>query len=79
MKMRESQYDSGIREFSITDQGILVAETFSSAEAILTGHARVTGNPAEVEISPPMSQLSKKQRKKLMKPKKRGLLRRRRS
>jgi circadian clock protein KaiC len=79
MKMRESQYDSGIREFSITDQGILVADTFSSAEAILTGHARVRGGPEGAEISPPMSQLSKKQLKQLQKPKKRGLLRRRRS
>jgi len=79
MKMRESQYDSGIREFSITDGGILVANTFSSAEAILTGHARVRADAKGEEVSPPMSQLSKKERKKLMKPKKGGLLRRRRT
>jgi circadian clock protein KaiC len=76
MKMRESQYDSGIREFSITDEGILVADTFSSAEAILTGHARITEG---VELAPPMSQLSKRERKKLTQPKKKGLLRRRRA
>ena len=79
MKMRESQYDSGIREFSITDQGILVADTFSSAEAILTGHARLRADTGAAEIAPPMSQLSKRAQKKLMKPKKGGLLRRRRS
>jgi circadian clock protein KaiC len=40
MKMRESRYDTSIREFRITDQGLAVAESFASAEAILTGHAR---------------------------------------
>lgn len=66
MKMRESQYDSGIREFSITDKGITVADTFESAEAILTGHARLT--------KPPMGGKGDKK-----KPKKRSLPRRRRS
>ncbi|RKH85922.1 AAA family ATPase [Corallococcus sp. AB045] len=42
MKMRESAYDSGIREFSISEQGIQVAGTFESAESILTGHARLS-------------------------------------
>lgn len=42
MKMRESAYDSSIREFSISEKGITVAETFESAESILTGHARLT-------------------------------------
>lgn len=40
MKMRESGYDPSIREFRIADNGIEVAATFSSAEAILTGIAR---------------------------------------
>lgn len=40
MKMRESRYDSSIREFQITDAGVRVADSFESAEAILTGHAR---------------------------------------
>lgn len=40
MKMRESDNDSSLRLFSITDKGIDVAETFESAEAILTGQAR---------------------------------------
>ncbi|HET8843319.1 MAG TPA: hypothetical protein VFN35_17785, partial [Ktedonobacteraceae bacterium] len=38
-KMRESDYDPAIREFRITDQGIDVAPTFASAQAILTGVA----------------------------------------
>ncbi|HVE53907.1 MAG TPA: ATPase domain-containing protein [Ramlibacter sp.] len=40
MKVRESGYDSAIREFNIGGQGITVAATFASAQAILTGHAR---------------------------------------
>lgn len=40
MKMRESRYDTSIRELKITDSGLEVASTFESAEAILTGHAR---------------------------------------
>jgi circadian clock protein KaiC len=39
LKMRESGYDTAIREFRITDQGIDVAPTFASAQAILTGVA----------------------------------------
>lgn len=39
LKMRESDYDPAIREFRITDQGIDVAPTFASAQAILTGGA----------------------------------------
>ncbi len=41
MKMRESRYDPSIREFRIGANGIEVAESFRSAEAILTGQARV--------------------------------------
>jgi circadian clock protein KaiC len=40
MKMRESRYDTSIREFKITDNGLDVSTSFESAEAILTGHAR---------------------------------------
>lgn len=72
MKMRESQYDSGIREFSISDDGIRVADTFESAEAILTGHARLRGMSHE-KLTPPMGAPGKK------KAKRGGLLRRRRS
>lgn len=40
LKVRDSGYDPAIREFKITDQGLEVAATFESAEAILTGLAR---------------------------------------
>ena len=78
MKMRESQYDSGIREFSITDEGIQVSDTFESAENILTGHARVRNGGKDTkgkEVSPPMGGPEKKKKK----GKRGGFLRRRRS
>jgi circadian clock protein KaiC len=40
LKVGESAYDPNIREFRITPTGLDVAETFESAEAILTGIAR---------------------------------------
>lgn len=40
LKMRESDYESALREFSISTRGIDVAENYESAEAILTGQAR---------------------------------------
>jgi circadian clock protein KaiC len=75
MKMRESQYDSGIREFSIRDDGIRVADTFESAEHILTGHAHLRNGAKEKDkdVSAPMNSPGVK------KAKKSGLLRRRRS
>lgn len=48
MKMRESEYDTSIREFHITNDGIHVAESFASAEAILTGLARAGSELASV-------------------------------
>jgi circadian clock protein KaiC len=50
MKVRESDYDSTIREFRITDQGIEVASTFASAEAILTGIAHDASTPISTNI-----------------------------
>lgn len=40
MKMRESAYDTSIREFQITDRGISVDASFTAAEEILTGIAK---------------------------------------
>ncbi len=40
IKMREGAYDTAIREFRIGAQGIEVASTFSTAEAVLTRVAR---------------------------------------
>lgn len=39
MKMRESEYDTSIREFRITRQGIELADSFAGAEAVLGGSA----------------------------------------
>jgi circadian clock protein KaiC len=44
VKMRESSYDSSVREFIVDKSGIKVADTFRSAEAILTGLARPEGH-----------------------------------
>jgi circadian clock protein KaiC len=53
MKMRESRYDTSLREFRITDDGLEVAVSFESAEAILSGHARRTvPGPAGREARP---------------------------
>ena len=43
MKMRESVYDTSIREFTMNEQGISVAGSFESAEAILSGSPRSRG------------------------------------
>jgi circadian clock protein KaiC len=39
LKVRDHDYDGSIREFRITDRGLFVADTFESAEQILTGTA----------------------------------------
>jgi circadian clock protein KaiC len=41
LKMRDSAYEGGIREFKITERGIVVADTFESVEQMLTGAAHV--------------------------------------
>jgi len=41
VKVHESDYDSSIREFSITSRGIVLSDTFESAEALLSGYARI--------------------------------------
>lgn len=45
LKLRESFYDSSLREFKITPHGIEVAPTFESAEAIMGGLARAARLP----------------------------------
>ncbi len=58
MKVRESGYDSAIREFKIGGQGITVAATFASAQAILSGHAR-----PGLAASPPPAAAAQRTRK----------------
>jgi circadian clock protein KaiC len=43
LKLRDSAHDRSLHEFRITSNGLDVASTFESAEAILTGEARHTG------------------------------------
>jgi len=40
LKVRDSSYDSDVREFKITGRGVELADTFSSAEDVLSGFAR---------------------------------------
>jgi circadian clock protein KaiC len=42
VKMRDSDFDSSLREFRITATGIELAHTFESAEAILSGFPQLT-------------------------------------
>jgi circadian clock protein KaiC len=53
LKMRDSDYDTALREFAITAQGIVVEAPFAGAEAILTGLARPL--PPEQSGRPPAS------------------------
>jgi circadian clock protein KaiC len=41
MKVREGSYDSSLREFALSENGIRLEDTFDSAESILTGSARL--------------------------------------
>jgi circadian clock protein KaiC len=45
LKVRDRAYDGAIREFQITDRGVIVADTFDTAEQILTGTARIVAEP----------------------------------
>lgn len=45
LKVRDRAYDGAIREFQITDRGVVVADTFDTAEQILTGTARIVAEP----------------------------------
>jgi len=40
LKVRDGDYDGAIREFRITEGGIEIADTFDSAERIMTGVAK---------------------------------------
>jgi circadian clock protein KaiC len=44
VKMRDSDFDSSLREFRITSAGIELAHTFESAEAILSGFPKLTSD-----------------------------------
>ncbi|MBF5045274.1 AAA family ATPase [Aggregicoccus sp. 17bor-14] len=44
LKMRDSKYDSDLREFEISDAGVRVLAPLRSAEGLLTGQARPIGS-----------------------------------
>ncbi len=49
LKMRNSKYQSDLREFEITDQGIRVLAPLRSAQGLLTGQALPAGSTIEEE------------------------------
>jgi circadian clock protein KaiC len=53
LKVRDSDYDSAIREFRISDGGISVANTFESAQGILGGLAHSTVIFKDSLVQPP--------------------------
>ena len=54
LKLRDSDYDAGIREFRITDSGLDIVDTFDDAERILTGSAHNNGDkPGAGRSKPP--------------------------
>ncbi|HEX8114464.1 MAG TPA: response regulator [Kofleriaceae bacterium] len=60
--MRESEYDSAIHEFHITSDGIMIASTSDSAQAVLSGRSPdVSAAPAivddEVDIAETLQEL----------------------
>jgi circadian clock protein KaiC len=57
LKARRSGHDLALREFTIDAQGITIARTFQSAEAILTGLARPLPGMAEQAPEPNRSTL----------------------
>ena len=53
MKLRDSDYDSAIREFTITSRGIAVAANSESAETILSGGGRTVNAGSPAPATPP--------------------------
>ncbi len=45
IKVRDSDYDSTLREYRITSRGIQLADTFQRAESVLTGNAKAVSPP----------------------------------
>ena len=58
VKMRDSDFESSLREFRITATGIEIADTFDSAEAILSGFPQLRSEelPADVAARRPRGQ-----------------------
>jgi circadian clock protein KaiC len=52
VKVRDSDFDSSLRAFRITDGGIELASSFESAEAILSGFARYSTERPGIQAKP---------------------------
>jgi circadian clock protein KaiC len=63
MKMRGAEIDSALREFSIGEHGIEISPTFDSAEAILSGLARLY--PDGQKSTPPRAERGRSRRRRL--------------
>lgn len=70
LKMRESLYDTSIREFQINNDGIHVAESFQSAEKLLSGKSKLLSGQYTPEEGP-VKKVARKIKEKI-RPKKRG-------
>ncbi len=44
LKVRDSDYDPGLREFRVTSEGIVVSDAFASAQRLMSGIARPAGD-----------------------------------
>jgi circadian clock protein KaiC len=52
LNLRNSRFDSSLREFEIRDEGLRVLSPFNSAEGLLTGQARPVSAPGKEPVLP---------------------------
>ncbi len=52
LNLRNSRFDSGLREFEIRDEGLRVLEPLNSVEGLLTGQARPVRAPGKEPVLP---------------------------
>ncbi len=58
LKMRDSDHDSSIRQYRVTDKGLKVLSTVETAEGVLTGIARL---PSEMRVKRPARELRREE------------------
>jgi circadian clock protein KaiC len=64
LKLRDSDYDASLREFRVTSDGIVLANTFGSSEALLTGTAHAVPKPKATQKKPATRRVKAKGRPK---------------
>jgi circadian clock protein KaiC len=52
LNLRNSRFDSSLREFEIRDEGLRVLDPIASAEGLLTGQARPLRTPGKEPVLP---------------------------